>query len=306
MPDFIIGGAMKSGTSSLHLLLHELPDVFMPRPELFYFDVDDVEQHPEFFSGPDGAWAMPRFAFRNDKYFARYASYFQDAPATALTGEDSTTYLASGRAPRRIRAALPDVRLIFLLRDPAQRTYSHYWHLVRSGRATAGFEETLRTTPGTLLQRSVYRPQVERYLELFPRDQLRFVLFEEFVEDPLATLRSVATFLGIRVPDMLPAPPHHNPARIPRSTRLHLAGNRVFGRQGQRPARAVLEEPRSHGIGMSAGWTGRLMRLNLTQARPPQMATNTRRALNGYFAVENEGVGELTSLNVAKHWYRPA
>ncbi|MFB6198886.1 MAG: sulfotransferase, partial [Halobacteriaceae archaeon] len=133
VPDFIIGGAMKSGTSSMRWILSSREDVFIPDRELHFFTMGDpiqftetVKFHPERI----------RFDLDDEKKTEWYKSFFEAAQSDQLIGEDSTSYLPSRVAPRRIREFLPDVKLIFMLRDPVERTYSHYRHLLMTGRAT--------------------------------------------------------------------------------------------------------------------------------------------------------------------------
>ena len=307
MPSFIIGGAAKAGTSSLHEMLTRLPGVFIPDHELYLFAIDDFEQHPDFFVGPDGSWIERGYDAHRAEYLAWYSSFFADAPAGAILGEDSTSYLPSTRAATRIHSELPDVKLVFLLRDPASRTYSQYWHDLRVGRIVEGFEATLRHAPGTLLQRSRYLEQIRRYLDLFPREQVTFHLFEAMVEDPAPTLTAVARFIGATVPaDLRLDEIHRNPARVPRSLRFQLWRNRLV--RDRTAARF-----RGHLPGSAAGMglreravRGRWAAWNLdTNRRPPAMAPETRRFLDDLFRSENAGLADLIGLDVDRYWYSP-
>lgn len=305
LPDFIIGGAMKCGTSTLHQMLGDLPGVFIPDPEIYFFSIDDVEQHPEFFIGPDGGWIERDFDAQRQEYLAWYASFFADAPSGATLGEDSTSYLHSARCAPRIRELLPRVKLVFLLRDPAARTYSHYWHLVRTGRATESFEGTLRHAPGTLFQRSRYREQLERYLTAFPAEQVKVVLFEDLVERTDEVLRDVIGFIGLPQPSTLPAVAHRNPARVPRSITAQLLRNRVFRERVANRFRGHLPgTARPTGAGEQAV-RGRFARWNLrSDRRPPRMRPDTHRFLNALFRRENAGLSELIGQEVEGRWYR--
>jgi hypothetical protein len=306
LPAFIIGGAAKSGTSTLHELLARRQDVFIPDHELYFFAIDDFEQHPEFFVDDDGGWASRDYDAHREEYLEWYRSFFRAAPAGALIGEDSTSYLPSARAPRRIRELLPDVKLIFLLRDPASRTYSQYWHDLRVGRVVDDFERTLRFAPGTLVQRSLYREQVRRYLDLFPADRLMFLLFEDIVAEPDRVLADVTGFLGLP-PEPNPVrggDVHRNPARVPRSIRLQLLRNRLFrGRVANRFRGFLPGTSTPSGLGERAV-RGRWARLvQRTDRRPPKMRPETRRFLDAYFAHENDGLDELIGLDVTSRWY---
>lgn len=296
---------MKSGTSTLHQMLADLPGVFIPDPEIYLFSIDDIEQHPEFFQDRGKSWVMRDFDAKRDEYLAWYARFFADAPPGATIGEDSTSYLHSTRCAERIREVLPNARLIFVLRDPARRTYSHYWHLVRTGRAVEDFERTLRHSPGTLFQRSRYAEQARRYIELFPADQLKFVLFEDLIDDPGVVLRELVSFLGLPQPPRLASVPHRNPTRVPRSMTAQLWRNRLFRDRVANRFRGHLPGSRRATGSLEQAVSGRWARWNLrTDRTPPPMRASTHRFLNVLFRHENDGLSELIGIDVERHWYR--
>lgn len=306
LPAFIIGGAAKSGTSTLHELLSRRPDVFIPDHELYFFSIDDFEQHPEFFIRSDGSWILRDYDGHRDEYLEWYRGFFRAAPQGAVLGEDSTSYLSSARAPARIRELLPDVKLIFLLRDPASRTYSQYWHDLRVGRVVDDFERTLRFAPGTLIQRSLYREQAARYLEVFGAEQLKFLLFEDIVAKPDHVLAEVTSFLGLP-PASVPVnggDVHRNPARVPRSVRLQLLRNRLFRDRVANRFRGFLPGTSTPTSLRERAVRGRWAPLGLRRdRRPPPMRDATRRFLDAYFAHENAGLEELIDLDITTRWY---
>jgi hypothetical protein len=308
-PDFIIAGAMKSGTTSLHRILASDPRIYVPAREIFFFDMDDLLEHPDFAFRDGDRWLTQRYSPSDAHTVEWYSSFFAAATEGQWIGEDSTTYLASAKAGERIASFLPEAKVIVLLRDPAGRTYSHYWHLLRTGRATLSFEDTLRLAPGTLLQRSLYKPQVERFRGVFGRERLLILLFEEFVADMEAHVRHVYELLGIPDPSRAAtASSHANPALVPRWPGAQLWWNLVHRRflAGARYSR--------HLPNASAAPQGpRLIRLadrvfrTINPAlprRPPPMRPATRRMLNEYFAVQNEGLDKLVDKDLAQYWYR--
>ena len=128
LPDFLIIGAQKAGTTSLCTYLFQHPDIKPPRrKEIHYFD------SPEFGLGP--RW---------------YRAHFSPKRDTQLTGEASPYYLCHPHAPRRVRELVPDARLIVLLRDPVERALSHYHHQVRHGREPLSFEAAIDAEPERL------------------------------------------------------------------------------------------------------------------------------------------------------------
>ena len=173
-PDFIIAGAMKSGTSSLQYILNQHKGVFIPSSEIFFYDIDDIVQHPDFFVQTRNGWSLHSYDKEIDTYLAWYKAFFTKAKKGQLIGEKSSTYLASGKAPFRIVEFLPNVKLLFILRDPVARAYSHYWHDVSAGRAIYSFEKTIEYVPGHILRMSFYKEQIERFKNLIPNKNMKF------------------------------------------------------------------------------------------------------------------------------------
>lgn len=175
--DFMIIGAMKSGTSSLAYQLRQHPDVCFSEPEeTHYFSC-----HSEWRSGLDG-----------------YHRLFQ-ARAGQIVGEGSTSYASyphHGDVHARLHAYNPELKLIYLMRHPVERIVSHYAHNLLYGCTKARpEEEVLRIASYVNLSR--YTVQISAYRELFPREQMMLLVFEEFVSNPRATLAKVMAFLGL-------------------------------------------------------------------------------------------------------------
>ncbi len=229
-PDFIIGGAMKSGTGTLHHILNSHPKIFIPDKEIYFFNIDDIHHRSDFFArSSDKGLKRLKDKANFAKYRCWYKSFFESASKDQLIGEDSTLYLASSFAPERIRKLLPDVKLIFMLRNPVSRAYSHYWHLVRTGRAIYSFEKTLQYMPGTILRYGFYKDQIKRYLQLFPNERLKFVIFENFIEEMQENINEIVKFIELKSTiDISEIDIHKNPGRYPRSLSLQLGFNRFF------------------------------------------------------------------------------
>lgn len=310
LPDFIMVGAPKCGTTSLHAMLALHPDVFMPENEVFFFDVDDVTVHPDFFVHRDGL-SFHDYDSQFEDYLAWYRSIFAGAQPGQLIGEDSTTYLASRDAAARIAALLPDVKLIALLRDPVRRAYSQYLHNVRSGRATLSFERTLQTNPGALMVHGFYAEQLRRYRGFLDAGQMRVLFFEDFTANPGRELRAVCDFLGLKdLPALDPAAQHSNPARPP----LHL-GSRLFVNHwlGQRFSfpRPRPNLPNYEGPQAADAQERRLrwyekaalsLENKIPRRPPPPMSPPVRVHLQKVFAKENAGLSELLQTDVSARW----
>ena len=197
LPDAVILGAQKCGTSSLHNYLTQHPGVIAPlRKEVHYFDLN---------YGRGEAW---------------YRAHFGRQGEPGLNLDSSPYYLFHPAVPRRMRELLPDVRLIVLLRDPVRRAYSHYWHERDKGQEELSFEAAIDAEPERLgrvaellasgelersrehqrhsyLARGRYAEQLERWFATYPRERIRVLRFEDFVQDPLAALNGTLEFLGL-------------------------------------------------------------------------------------------------------------
>lgn len=202
LPTFIIGGAARSGTTFLARALAERPDVFVAelRPEPKFFLVDD-----EFERG---------LSYYSRRYFADAAEFF-------IRGEKSTNYLESARAADRIAEALPEVKLVFMLRDPADRAFSNYLWSVQNGLEDLSFadaidaEETRErkvpddqrfSRPFAYISRGMYAEHLSRYLERFQRQRVLIVIYEEFMADPALGVSRVLEFLGADLTDPVVPP----------------------------------------------------------------------------------------------------
>lgn len=195
LPNFLIIGAARSGTTTLYSHLQRHPDIYLP-----------ANKRPE-----------PHFFFRSTEYeqgLAYYEQrYFSAWQGQAAVGEASTSYLFGPQVPSRIRAGLPDVKLICMLRNPIERAFSSYWHTVKSGIETKSFEEAIaqeaerkselegtqlgEIAPFAYAERGFYHRQLVRWFSEFSREQLKIVIFDDFVAAPNLVLDNILTFLEV-------------------------------------------------------------------------------------------------------------
>jgi hypothetical protein len=197
LPDAMIIGAMKSGTSSLHYYLTQHPAVIAPlRKEVHYFDLQ---------YGKGERW---------------YRANFGKAGQAGLNLDSSPYYLFHPLAPQRAHALVPEAKLIVLLRDPVRRAYSHYWHERDKKREPLSFEDAVAAEPERVgddeqrlargeieqshahqhcsyLARGRYAEQLERWLRLFPRERLLVLQFEDLGRAPMVTLHRTLEYLGL-------------------------------------------------------------------------------------------------------------
>jgi hypothetical protein len=191
LPNFLVIGAMKAGTTSLYNYLGHHPQVFMP-----------AKKEPNFFADEDhvGRW---------DRGLGWYEQLFEGADGAVGVGEASITYTLYPYfkgVPARIAEVLPDVRLIYLVRQPIDRIVSHFWQRVRKGRETEpSIDRALLANP-SYLDASRYAMQIEQYLEHFSLERILIVKSEDLRAKRESTLGQVFSFLGVdagRMPDGL-------------------------------------------------------------------------------------------------------
>ncbi|HKD67019.1 MAG TPA: sulfotransferase [Candidatus Binataceae bacterium] len=194
-PNFFVVGAAKAGTTSIYAGLRQHPDIFMSYPK-----------EPHHFTQVQPPHEL-RWHFEAHAEPERYLRLFEGSRGFAAVGEASTSYLWHPEVARRISRQVPDARIIIALRDPIERAYSHYLMHVREGIQPLGFYDALvedlnRTNESWALShfyvgKGQYARQVRRYLDVFARDRVKIVLFDDLKRDPEAEMRDIARFLGL-------------------------------------------------------------------------------------------------------------
>ncbi|MDT0602806.1 sulfotransferase family protein [Thalassotalea castellviae] len=314
LPDFIIAGAMKSGTTTLHAILNQHPDVYMPEKELHFFDMDNLIQHPEFNTFDKQFWHCQNLNNEPEVYWQWYKQQFSGASNNQLIGEDSTTYINSELALQRLSKQNKKIKLIIMLRQPTARTYSHYWHMVKAGRAMFSFEDMLQYQPQLLLERSAYVKQLKVLFSYFAEEQVKVVLFEDFLTNKVKVLDEICQFLNIDV-EKLPKSAlelHQNKARIPKYIKLHLLKTRLFRSNNDNNYInyfSSTEKEDNNKQVYSPHFFGRLANkvystINpLIEKQPARIHPSTKVFLDGYFLEEMKEINELLKQDILAKWF---
>ena len=226
MPNFLIIGAAKSGTTALYAYLRQHPDIFMSsvkEPRFFAFEGEKLS-----FSGPKDHGE--RFNRETITDLKTYQSLFDGVAGEKAIGEASPAYLSSAeKASKSIRHHIPEVKLIVILRQPAERAYSAFLHTIRAGRETnMNFESVLKSEEkriqnnwGAIWQHrrlGFYYEQMLPYYQLFPQEQIKVCLYDDLRLNSASLIRELLTFLEVDSTLPLDVSRRVNVSGIPRST----------------------------------------------------------------------------------------
>jgi hypothetical protein len=215
LPDFLLVGAPKCGTSALHAALSRHPGLYLSTPKEPKFFLTDGPP-PDSGGGPGDVPTWREHVWRRDAYEALFAA----APPGARCGESTVFYLYDRAAQRRIRALLPEVRLIAVLRDPVERAHSNWAHLRGAGlEPEADFAAALDREPERIAAgwahfwhyaaQGRYGEQLDHLFGLFPRDQVLLIRYRDLRDSPVEAADRVCRFLGVAAGMITGVPRHH-------------------------------------------------------------------------------------------------
>jgi hypothetical protein len=302
LPDFLIIGAPKAGTTALHAALARHQALFMSlvkEPKFFLTDGPP----PTRGGGPGDIPTYREHIWRR----ADYEALFADAPAGALRGESTPFYLYDGQAQRRIRDLIPDVKMIAMLRDPVERAHSNWTHLWSAGLdpiddfVAACADEDRRIAAGwaqfwhyTRLGR--YGEQLEHLYTLFPREHVLVLRYGALVDSPAETLDTICAFLGVP-PGVVTEVPRENVTAHPERSFSHLAVSQAV--------RAITAAGR-HLPGTAATAMARPLERILQQKAPSRqpLTWEQRQALLPYFDTDVRLLEKVTKSDFSD-WLQP-
>jgi len=257
MPNFLIIGAMRSGTTFLARCLASHPDIFVASgKELHFFDV-------HFEKGPE--WYQRKFSqVRNER----------------AIGEATQSYMYLDSVVPRMVTLLPNARLIAILRNPVDRAYSHYWFHRALGIEKQEFLEAIaedhkgpphlskdgRTMLFPYLDRGRYVYQLQKVSQYYPKERLKVVLLEDFRSSPEETYRSLCNFLGVEE--------NYEPPDLRKPANKYLTFRSLAVRRFLRPFPKIIRNM----VG----------RLNVQKSSYPRLDPAVRRSLLERFEIENK------------------
>lgn len=297
LPDFLIIGSPKAGSTALHVALAQHPDLFLSNlKEPKFFMCDQEKPDPAHQRGPGDAHSAQEWVWD----LADYEKLFAAAPAGTLRGESTPFYLWDRESHRRIQALIPDVKMIAIIRDPIDRAYSNWGHLwcdglePQSDFLTACDLEPLRIAAGyapfwRYLQTGLYGQQLEHLYTVFPKEQIFVLRYRQLIDNTAAVLDEIAEFLGVRTGLVASIPKSNVSNWVPdtpvnRILQKAVRAGAVAGahlppqvwRQAQRPLLAALHQ----GGG-----------------RRPSLPVEQRKTLLPYYEQDNALLGKLTGID---------
>ena len=283
-PNLFLGGVQKSGTTSLHYFLAKHPDIFIPEEpeELHFFDVDE-----NYSQGID--W-----------YLSHFASY----KGEKIIAQTSPLYIYDKEVPQRIKEFNPDAKFIFILRNPVDRAYSHYWNSVRFGYENLSFKEAIEQEPERInknkdyrrhysyVDRGRYAEQLSRFFELFPRENILVLLFDDLKKSYADIGNFCGNFLDIDADKFVYSEEKQsvrNKAQVPRFNFLQ----QWIGKQYER---------RSKNKAMTIPLLVRVVeKINFKNVKYTPMEENTRLKLLAEFENEIVDLQEMLNLDL-QNW----
>ena len=253
LPNFLIVGPPKSGTTSLQLYLSRHPDIFV-KGETHFFDR------------------------KYNKGLEWYEELFKERENEKAVGEKTPAYFYEKDIPSKIKKDLPDVKLLFIFRDPIKRAHSHYWHNVRhASEKSKTFEEAIEKKDSEYLEISKYITYLKKWNKYFPKSKLFFMTVENLNQD---VLRDALGFLDVDTNFKFGELKKYNVGGAVRSTRLaKISQNNLVKKI------PYLSEFIKRGLNMKRGKT-------------PEINEGTKKKLKKYFKKYNKGLSEFTGLDL--------
>jgi len=189
-PNFFIVGAPRAGTTTLYDYLKRTEGVFM-----------SPKKEPHYFSQAISHTKAPH-AIRDKK---KYLSLFNGVKNEKAVGEASSSYLWDPLAPQLIHKQFPEAKIIIILRDPIERSFSNYYWRIGSGRKFSSFYDAIQKSlqvkddffKGVIIEGSWYYEQVKRYLDIFGTKQVKIIIFEEFIKEPRKKIKEILEFIDV-------------------------------------------------------------------------------------------------------------
>lgn len=268
VPNFIIAGAQKCGTTSIFKVLYDHTEVFLPESkEVHFFD-----RNQSFNKGID--W---------------YKNFFSKSKSEKVIMDITPNYMNKEYVPERIKKLLPDVKLIFVLRNPVTRAYSNYWDNIRNQNEHLPFNEAINHNPA-YIEKGLYYKHINRFLEYFNKEDIFIFLSEELFSHPEAFYKKLCSKLDIDFKMIKDMDRVANFARVPRIKiveKTFLSQNRIL---------KIIRRPIP---GFLKSFVKKLdEKFNMKKIKRPEIDEETKKYLKVIFRDDIKSLEKLFDLNL--------
>jgi len=190
-PNFFIVGAIRAGTTSLYEYLKQIPSIYM-----------SAIKEPNYFTASIDEKQLFTRSISSEK---KYLKLFTNVKNEKAIGDASPTYLWDPKSAELIHKKIPEAKIIMILRNPIERAYSHYLMLLGRGVIKSSFEKIISDSEnvphndfsGRVINAGFYSEQIKRYFEIFPKNQVKILIFEEFVKSTKESVQNILDFLEV-------------------------------------------------------------------------------------------------------------
>jgi hypothetical protein len=294
LPNFLIIGAAKSGTTALYAYLRQHPEIFMSTPkELRYFS----------YYGPFPKELSGEHIHPGVKTLNEYEKYFEGVRGEKIIGEASPMYLYRPGTAEKIKNLIPDVKMLAILRNPIDRAYSSYMHAIRDWKEPLkSFKLALEKEQDRIDQgwdilwhyknAGLYAEQLARYYEVFDRDKIKVVLHDDLVSSSETLIEDIFKFLEVDKnfkPDTRSRP---NVSGLPKNTHFHSFMEKLFMQDNPIKNVSRVLFPKS----IRSGFMEKIRRMNL-EKRP--MPKEIREELVSFYQPDIMNLSKLIQRDVS-------
>lgn len=274
-PNFLLVGATKAATTWLYQCLNEHPEIFVPSlKEVNYF------------------------SYRYSEGDSWYLSFFEAAAKQKAIGELSPSYMICPNSPKRIHAFNPDIRLIFMLRNPIERAYSQYCMELRYNTISDNIEQELNLE-STIIQESLYYKHISEYTRLFPQQNIKFIIYDDIKTNPQEVLHNVYEFLSVDPNFENPAILKQSYAKVPRQRFATLYTFMVaiyrWVNNNNSVGRKILN------ILKNKGFNDKFHQLNSVDVKYPQLSIAKKQELADFYQEDIKQLSQLLDRDMT-HW----
>jgi hypothetical protein len=291
LPNFLIVGGPRCGTTYLHQCLAEHPDIYMAG--LSYSG--DIN----FFNPGSGISAIRYY----DRGMAWYESLFDGRRCETAVGEKSAHYFADPEVPARIFEHIPEAKLIVAIRNPVERAYSDFWYSRGKLPAEMGFVEACQSSTGYerwFMESGLYYQHLQRFLEFFSKDRIHIVVNDFLRSDPRAELTKLFDFLGVDSTFIPSCVDHKINGAIGPGTNIYRL--RAVGHHVKRNYAGVFRALKRLPTTWLEQYVGRRMSEISSAVAYPPMAPADRCRLAAFFAADSRQIGKHLSVDLESMW----